>query len=436
MNLSLETGVPVFTVLLQGLFSFFSPCVFPLLPVYAGYLAGGTQTRDENGQICYPRKKIFVNTLFFVIGISFAFFLLGMGFSAFGQFFSGNRVWFARVSGMIMIIFGLYQLGVFGKSAVMERERRIPFRLEKLSMNPVTALVLGFTFSFAWTPCVGPTLTSVLLMASSAQSKLNGLVLIGVYVLGFVIPFLCIGIFTGSILRLFRRYRNVIKYTVKAGAVLLIFMGIMTLTGWMNGLTGYLSSYTSQRGENKTQTGAVSGSQAGEKGAEKEEEEKVKEKTEKETVAAPDFQLTDQYGNQHTLSDYKGKTVFLNFWATWCGPCRQEMPDIQKLYEEYGSNEKDLVVLGIANPRTEEYPHSSDVETEEIIQFLSENAYEYPVLMDASGNVFSEYGISAFPVTFMIDTEGNVFGYVKGTLTKDMMERIVQQTMSGEKNSQ
>ena len=102
-----------------------------------------------------------VNTVFFVLGVSFAFFLLGFGFTALGQFFRENRVWFARISGAVMILFGLYQLGVFGRSQRLERERRLPFSLDRFTMGPIPALLLGFTFSFAWTPCIGPTLSSV-----------------------------------------------------------------------------------------------------------------------------------------------------------------------------------------------------------------------------------------------------------------------------------
>lgn len=131
MGFSVETGVPVITVFIQGILSFFSPCVLPLVPLYVSYLAGGTKTVDENGIVHYPRKKVLINTLFFVLGISFTFFLLGFGFSAMGRFFTNNRVWFARISGIIMIMFGLYQLGVFGRSETIEREHRLPFRLDR-----------------------------------------------------------------------------------------------------------------------------------------------------------------------------------------------------------------------------------------------------------------------------------------------------------------
>ena len=110
MGLSLETSVPVLTVFLQGLLSFFSPCVLPLVPLYVSYLAGGARDVDSDGNIRYPRGRVLVNTLFFVVGISFTFFLLGFGFTALGSFFRSNQTWFARISGIIMILFGLYQL--------------------------------------------------------------------------------------------------------------------------------------------------------------------------------------------------------------------------------------------------------------------------------------------------------------------------------------
>lgn len=446
MGFSVETGVPVITVFIQGILSFFSPCVLPLVPLYVSYLAGGTKTVDENGIVHYPRKKVLVNTLFFVLGISFTFFLLGFGFSAMGRFFTNNRVWFARISGIIMIMFGLYQLGVFGHSETIEREHRLPFRLDRFSMNPLVALLLGFTFSFAWTPCVGPTLGSVLLMASSSSSSAKGFLLVGVYTLGFVIPFLAVGIFTGSVLDFFKKKRNVVKYTVKIGAALLILMGVMTLTGFMNGITSYLSK--AQLGgtpessgvteeaaetvpENVPETAsapAQSEPSSSEKASSKESSQAEQKKT-----PAPDFTLIDQYGETHTLSDYQGKTVFLNFWATWCPPCKGEMPDIQALYEKYGENSEDLVVLGVANPKSDGYPYNQDGTQEEVEKFLSDNGYSFPVVMDTTGEIFSAYGIRSFPTTFMIDKEGNVFGYAQGALSPDMMESIISQTMTGKR---
>ena len=94
MGFSIESSIPMITVFFQGLLSFFSPCVLPLVPLYISYFAGGAKTVDENNIIRYPRKKIMIHTLFFVLGISATFFLLGFGFTALGRFFSDNRIWF------------------------------------------------------------------------------------------------------------------------------------------------------------------------------------------------------------------------------------------------------------------------------------------------------------------------------------------------------
>ena len=409
MGFSLEISVPVLTVFFQGLLSFFSPCVLPLIPIYIGYLSGGTGQIGEDGRIHFKRSKVLFHTVFFVLGVSFAFFLLGLGFSAMGNFLKENQIWFARIGGVIVILFGLYQMGFLGKSYFLGKERRLPFKLDLLAMSPVTALVMGFTFSFAWTPCVGPALASVLLMTASAATKVTGFLYIAVYTAGFVLPFLAVGLFTTTLLEFFKSHMKVVHYTVKIGGILMIFMGILMLTGKMNAVSGALSSTETQ--EEATET-------------EPEEEEEAAEEV--KTIPAIDFTLKDQYGNTHTLSDYKGKTVFLNFWATWCSPCRAEMPDIQKLYEEF--QQEDVVILGVAAPNL-----GREKSEEGIKGFLEENGYTYPVVMDTEAEAFQAYGINSFPTTFMIDKDGNVFGYIPGQLSEETMRDIIRQTMDGKR---
>lgn len=448
MGFSLDVSVPALTVFLQGLVSFFSPCVLPLLPLYIGYLSGGTRSVGEDGRIYYKRSKVMVNTIFFVVGVSFAFFLLGFGVSALGHFFNRGQLLFAKIGGIIVILFGLYQLGFLGTSTVLGREHRLPFRLDKMAMSPVTALIMGFTFSFAWTPCVGPALATVLIMAASAATKATGYALIGVYTLGFILPFIIVGLFTTTLLDFFKKHGQFVKYTVKIGGILMIIMGLLMFTGKMNAVTGYLSEYTTQSQnsggqktpeptavvENTTEESSeeiAAESTAGTAETEAESQAEIEETTtaEPETLPAIDFTLTDQYGNTHTLSDYKGKTVFLNFWATWCPPCRAEMPDIQKIYETYSTEGDDaLIVLGVAGPN-----QGREKSEDGIKQFLEDNGYTYPVLMDTTGEQFAAYGVYSLPTTFMIDKEGNVFGYASGQLNEDTMKSIIQQTMEGKR---
>ncbi|MCI8515933.1 MAG: redoxin domain-containing protein [Hungatella sp.] len=450
MGFSFEVSVPVLTVFLQGILSFFSPCVLPILPLYIGYLSGGAGVKGEDGEICYKRKKVMLHTVCFVAGVSFAFFVLGLGVSAVGVFFRSNQTMFARIGGVLVLLFGLYQLGVLGQPEVLGRERRLPFHLDRLAMSPWTAFLMGFTFSFAWTPCVGPALASVLLMAASSSSRMVGFLFIGVYTIGFILPFLAAGLFTTSLLKLFKRHMGVVRYTVKLGGLLLVVLGLLMVSGKMNEVTGYLSQLPSTGGEAQTKghdesVGEPEGGETGEDGSQtpKQKQQEASTQTdgpgdsdspaageEQETkIPAPDFELKDQFGEVHRLSDYKGKTVFLNFWATWCPPCRAEMPDIQKLYEEYETEgDQALIVLGVAGPNM-----GNEKSEEEIAGFLEENGYTYPVVMDTEGSLFAEYAVYAFPTTFMIDREGNVFGYVSGQISYDMMKDIISQTMEGKR---
>ena len=442
MGFTLDVSISAVTVFLQGLLSFFSPCVLQLLPLYIGYLSGGTAVKGEDGRMHYKQSKVLLHTVFFVTGVSFAFFLLGLGVSAVGGFFHSYQAMFARTGGILVMLFGLYQMGIFGISSVLGKEHRLPFRLDRFAMSPVTALLMGFTFSFAWTPCVGPALTSVLLMAASAATKAQGFVLIGVYTMGFVLPFLFVGLFTTQLLELFKKYRGVVQYTVKIGGILMVLMGILMFTGKMNDVTGYLSRIS---GTQVSQTESMEESTAPEKAEADNEggstepgtggsESTTAEEASGETAAdarpvipAVDFELEDQYGNIHRLEDYRGKTIFLNFWATWCPPCKAEMPDIQKLYEKSSTEGEDaVIVLGVAAPNM-----GQEGSEEEIAAFMEEKGYTYPVLMDTEGELFASYGIMSFPTTFMIDRDGNVFGYVSGMLSADMMDSIVRQTLDG-----
>jgi len=424
-------------VFLEGILSFFSPCVIPLIPVYMGYLAGSGKKVDEDGTIVYEQKKVFFHTMFFVLGISFSFFVLGMSFTTLGSFFSSNKLLLTRVGGILIILLGLFQLGIF-EFSFLQRERKIKMNLTDKKMNPAIALVMGFTFSFAWTPCIGPALSSVLIMASGATSSVIGNILVFVYAIGFLLPFLLLGLFTTQVLNFLKKKQKFLKYTIKAGGVILIIMGVMIFTGWMNGVSGYLNSISNNQQNNskelQDETDSVNNSDttASNNNLPSVDQTTKDDSTTSEkanVTPAFDFTLTDQYGNEHTLSDYKGKVVFLNFWATWCPPCNKELPDIEELYNEYNLNQDEVVFLGITNPSSAKYPNNQDEEKDEIISFLEDKKYTFPTLFDETGEVLQNYNISAFPTTFMIDKEGNIVGYVPGMMTKDIMVNVINQAL-------
>lgn len=238
-GLNLTTNISIMLVFLEGAVSFFSPCVLPLIPVYISYLAGNGRRSNSDGTITYERKTVLFNTLFFVLGISSVFFILGLSFSTLGIFFNKNKELFSKIAGIIIVMMGLVQLNII-KLNFLKMEKRIALNIGG-KMNPILAYIMGFTFSFAWTPCVGPALASVLILASNAKNTFTGNLLVLVYALGFIIPFIILGLFTTGTLNFFKEKRKLVKYTIKIGGVILIIIGIMTFTGTFTAISRNLS---------------------------------------------------------------------------------------------------------------------------------------------------------------------------------------------------
>lgn len=159
-----------------------------------------------------------------------------------------------------------------------------------------------------------------------------------------------------------------------------------------------------------------------------------KKEAQKKSSPNYNFVLEDQYGKKHTLSDYKGKVIFLNFWASWCPSCNEEMPDIVELYKEYGQNKQEVIILTVANPSTKEFPRNTDVKIEKLKKIIQKKQYSVPVLMDTTGEVFDTYRIRALPTTYVISKDGEIQGPVMGALPKKAMKEIIEKFKQNNKN--
>ena len=219
-----------------GILSFFSPCIFPLIPVYLGYLSGNATLSiilsDEDGMAKQAAKRALqINVLFFVLGISSIFFIMGFLSGSIGAWFLEYKPIILKVAGIGVILFGLVQLTIL-KLSLFQQERRLSLR--NMEKGYLGAYVLGMAFSFGWTPCIGPILASILLLASAQGNELYSGVLMIFYSLGFGIPFLLIAFFTSTFLK---HYKNFYPYLEKVkfiGGILLIIMGIFLFMGNLN----------------------------------------------------------------------------------------------------------------------------------------------------------------------------------------------------------
>lgn len=383
-------------VFLEGILSFFSPCVLPLLPVYIGLLAGGAEAPLwlSRAQI---RRRTFINTLFFIIGISVIFFLLGFSFSAIGKLFADHSLLFMRMGGLFIIFFGLFQWGIFDVSFLM-RERRFHPQAHTKSIGPLKAFLLGLAFSFGWTPCVGPALSSVLILAATSQNALTSALLIGLYSLGFLTPFLLLAFFAEKVLHIFTKHPSWLSRVGKISGTILIILGLVVFFGFA-GISGSLSPAPDK------EASAPAASSA-------------KDDAQKDHPMAPDFTLQGADGKTYRLSDFRGKVVMLNFWATWCPPCRAELPDMEALHQSLNANE--MVILSLT------LPGGREEEPAGIRRFVEEKGYHFPILFDMDGKVFEAYQIQAFPTSYFIDREGRIFGMAQGALNKKLMEKSFQ----------
>lgn len=405
--------VNALVVFAEGLLSLFSPCVLTILPVYLAMLSGSSVKNLKEGEVGFKNSPLLKNTILFVLGISTTFFLLGSSLNIINQFVKVNKTTLGKVGGIIIIFMGLFYAGYLN-IPFLQKEKR--FNMEVHEMKPLTAYLLGLTFSFGWTPCIGPMLASVLIMASNAGSMLMGNFLILIYTLGFTLPFVIIALFYDKLFEHLDKLKLHMDKIQKAGGALLIIIGLVMALGGTDNIAAYFNSDKDEPQKQEQNIADEEGSVSDRGGASREE---TKEEEEGK-VLAPDFTLVDQYGNTHTLSDYRGKVVFLNFWATWCPPCRMEMPYIEEIYNDNNQNSKDVVIIGVAGPNI-----GKEGDEEYIIQFLEDGGYTFPVLFDDTGRTMAQYGIQALPSTFIIDKDGNVIEYVRGAIDKETMEFLI-----------
>ena len=393
------------TVLLEGLISFFSPCVIPLLPLYMGYLAGNAKEKTKDGKIIYKRKKVFLYTLLFVLGISTSFFILGLSFTAIGTFFKKYKSIIAIIGGVIIIILGLFQLKII-KFKFLQKERKLKINVNPNKMNPLVAFLMGFLFSFAWTPCVGPALSSVLIMASSADSMLLGNMLVLIYAIGFIIPFLILGLFTGEVLNFLKQKQNVLNKIVKIGGILLILVGSYVL---ITNIDFTVSSTNQQNCGIDEETGLAS-CKAGSPSS----------SSTKKSYRVEKFTLKDQNGKTHNWNDYKDKVVLLHFWSTDCVACKNEIKELEKLYKHYNNNREDVILLSVVSPKLE---HKS---TNKIKKIVANRDISFPVLMDETGEFFSKFEIVSYPNTFIVK-DSVIKLTIPGASTYDKLTESVEE---------
>ncbi len=230
----ISTELSVFIVFVQGMASFLSPCVLPLIPAYLTYLTGQsaeTMMRDTKAHMA-----LIWNGLAFVAGFTVVFVLLGATATGLGKFLLKNNDLFRYISGIIVIVFGLFHMGLIPIS-FLNYEKRIYYSGKRPGL--ISSMLMGISFSFGWTPCIGPVLSSVLILAGRSQTVWNGIGLLAVYSLGLGVPFIALTVFLRYLWKYLRGINKHMKAIKIASGSILVVIGILILTDTF----GYLATF-------------------------------------------------------------------------------------------------------------------------------------------------------------------------------------------------
>ncbi len=231
-----ETGLPgaMVIALAAGFVSFISPCVLPVVPAYVAYMSGTAFSELPDRAFC---RRTAVSALFFVLGLSTIFVLLGLAATAVGTLFLANQVLLGQIAGCVVILFGLHFVGLV-RIPILNREFRPGANLRGGGF--AGAYFLGLAFAFGWTPCIGPVLGAILALASQEQSLGRGAFLLLAYAMGLGIPFLLAGIFIGRSRALINRAKPHLPVIEKTIGAFLVLIGALLLTGRFSDLSYWL----------------------------------------------------------------------------------------------------------------------------------------------------------------------------------------------------
>ncbi|HEU4563010.1 MAG TPA: cytochrome c biogenesis protein CcdA [Gemmatimonadaceae bacterium] len=232
-------GTATFGLLISftaGLLSFLSPCVLPLIPSYVTFITGMSVE-----EVQHARRNALVHSLLFIAGFTLIFLLLGATATVMGRALLAYRDWISRIGGALIIIFGLYLLGVFNIGA-FARERR--WHIADKPVGYLGTVLVGIAFGAGWTPCIGPILGSILIYTSSQADLARGLLLLFAYSLGLAIPFLVASLAINHFLTAFARLRRHMMWISRVGGLLLIGIGVLLVTNYFTILASYLQALT------------------------------------------------------------------------------------------------------------------------------------------------------------------------------------------------
>ena len=380
-----------------GLLSFLSPCVLPLVPGYISLMSGVSidHLKGEGG--VSSRRAVILNSLAFNAGLSVIFLALGGTAGLVGSAIITNR-WVRIIGGLVIIVFGLHLIGLLKIKWLYKDTRQ--FSNEK-PRGMLGSLTLGIAFAAGWTPCIGPILGGIIGLAATSGGWKGGVVLAIFYSAGLAVPFLLTGLGINKFLSFYSRFRQHLHKVEVVSGIVLILIGGLIASGYSSllassRLAAVLPNLESVLKVTPPKVANTAGNAS--------------------FPAPPDVEFQSLDGQPFHLASLHGRVVLLNFWATWCVPCRAEIPEFNVMQKELEA--RGFTVVGAS---------VSPVDSADAIRsFQKDVKQEYTVIRGAEeiGNTFGNG--PGLPVTYILDREGRIRQKFIGQTPRENFEAVIK----------
>jgi len=450
--------VSIFAAFVAGLVSFLSPCVLPLVPGYVSMLSGIGVEQLKEGKA--PRGSLLTSALAFVTGFSIVFITFGASASAVGSFLVRNRTLLAPIAGALILLFGLHLVGwlvkipvraglgigavlvlsgialslrhgvagrtyavdlyaiaiifLLGPSLTRWLNRDVHFRKLGGQPGPFSGFLMGFAFAFGWTPCIGPILAAVLAVAATRETIWQGVFLLACYSAGLAIPFLVTALGIGRFLKFYQHFRRHLHTVEVFSGVLLLVIGGLVFANrltWLSNKLSFLNTTVAAIEGKLTTTHTKSSVQATASAKANQPNE-------------PDVTFEDLQGNKVTIASLKGKLVLVNFWATWCEPCRVEIPWMIAFQQKYGS--QGFTLLGVAMDDEGKSVVAPYIQKTQFDVNGHPTTMDYPIVLGTDDIATQFGGLIGLPTSVLISRDGKVVKRYVGLVNEKDLDKEIQ----------
>jgi cytochrome c-type biogenesis protein len=400
-------GISLFRIVISfaaGILSFLSPCVLPLVPGYISLMSGVSIDNLKEG--VSSRRAVIINSLAFNAGLSVIFLILGTTAGLVGATITSNP-WVRIIGGLVIIAFGLQLIGLLKISALYKDTR---FFSSDKPRGVLGSAALGMAFAAGWTPCIGPILGGIIGLAATSGGWRSGLVLSAFYSAGLAVPFLLTGLGINQFLGFYKNFRRHLHKVEVVSGIVLIAVGLLVMSGNSTKLAssrfmalipnaeGLLNHWFKTETPPANQPGTAS--------------------TNTNFEMVPDVEFQTLAGKPFRLKELQGQVVLLNFWATYCIPCREEIPALNALQHELQPQGLKIVGASLDDDANGVNAYQQDVAK-----------FEYEVLIGGS-DAKVKFQQSVLPTTYLIDRQGRIRQKIIGARDKAAWEAAVKPLLS------